>query len=252
MNILNLFKKVNTAKSRCDVSLDEVTIVGNNSEFESMAKKSTKTQRGLYPSEVVMIYFCKTTNKYPSLTSPKNYPLYWKRNYGIGDVDAILESLGSRGFIEKDDSGHYKPTKMGLDEIERNEFIIWAHKTGLFGGAWEIERQMRRAPVRMSNWSWRDKVRWLFQDEQLLLTEKIASLGKKSLITGEAGEYRNSVLSQAQFLEYERRYKMDAGMYERVLEIDKKIDGENYRPVPGIIESINKCKRKAAANERAK
>lgn len=245
MNVLSLFKKVNTAKNRCDVNLGEVAIVGSNSEFESMAKKSTKTQRGLYPPEVVMIYFCKTTNKYPSLASPKNYPLYWKRSYGIGDVDAILESLDSRGFIKKDGSGHYKPTKMGLDEIERNEFIIWAHKTDLFGGAWEIERQIRRAPARMSNWSWRDKVWWLFQDEQLSLVKKIASLGKKSLITGEVGEYRNNILSQAQFLEYEKRYKAAADTYERVLEIDKKIDGDRYRPAPGIVESIEKCKKRS-------
>lgn len=246
MNILDTLCKLSGSYKSC--SADNSTSrsgTGYNSEYKRMAEKSTRTQSGLYPPEVVMIYFCKNTNKYPSSKSDNQYPAYWLREYGIDDVDSILLSLRERGYIKLDGNGHYKPTELGLDEIEQNEHIVWAHKTHLFGGAWGIERKMQRVPSRMSNWSWRDKVWWLFHDEQLRLMKKIAKLGGSARFTGECRAYRNSVLSQAQFLEYEKRYKDAANMYERVLEIDKKLDGDAYYPVPGVVESINKCRKRA-------
>lgn len=246
MNILDALGRLSRGCRSC--SVDNPTggfSVGHNSEYKRMAEKSSRTRSGLYPPEVVMIYFCKNTNKYPSSKSDSQYPVYWLREYGIDNVNSILSSLDDRGYIKRDDNGYYKPTKLGMDEIEQNEHIIWAHKTHLFGGAWNIEKEMQRVPPRMSNWSWQDKVWWLFHDEQLRLIKKIAKLGSSARLTGECGDYRNSVLFQAQFLEYEKRYEDTANLYERVLEIDKELDGDVYRPAPGVVESINKRRKRA-------
>lgn len=246
MNILGALSRLSRGCGSC--SVDNPTggfSVDHNSEYKRMMKKSTRTQSGLYPPEVVMIYFCKNTNKYPSSKSDSEYPVYWLREYGIDDVDSILLSLREKGYIKLNNNGYYKPTELGLNEVEQNEHIIWAHKTHLFGGAWNIEKEMQRVPPRMSNWSWQDKVWWLFHDEQLRLIKKIAKLGSSARLTGECGDYRNSVLFQAQFLEYEKRYEDAANLYERVLEIDKELDGDAYRPAPGVVESINKCRKRA-------
>lgn len=223
-----------------------VKIVPDNREYEKMTSRAIVARGGLYPPEIVMLYFCKTTNKYPSHATGKSYPEYWSREYGINDVDAILQTLENRDYLMKDERGNYRPTARGNAVLMANEHIIWAHKTHLFGGAWGIEKEMQRVPSRMSSWPWQDKVWWLFHDEQLRLTKKIAKLGSSARLTGECGDYRNSVLFQAQFLEYEKRYKDAANMYERVLEIDKKLDGDAYRPAPGVVESINKCRKRAS------
>ncbi len=64
--------------------------------FEERKKTSYPSRNGLYPAEILLLEYCKF-GTYPN---PKNgYPGFWWFEYGIRNVDAVLKSLESRGFI---------------------------------------------------------------------------------------------------------------------------------------------------------
>ncbi len=217
--------------------------------YKYRMETSKKTTQGLFPPEVIMIYFCKTTNKYPAKDG-QIYPAYWWFEYGIVDVDSFLESLASRQYIELVNDT-YKPTKQGEKILSENEAIIWAHKTKNLGGAWNILNILDDVPPKMVNYSWKDKVWYHFNKQANDYLDR-ANSGEDTL-----GLYRNILLCQAQFLEYEKKYSEAINLYHKVLKVDLKIDEIEQKqceeldvpyhkmpPAPGILDSIKKLRKK--------
>ncbi len=219
--------------------------------YEEHIKTVKPTEEGLYPPEIVMLHFCDTTTKYPAKEG-QIYPAYWWFDYGIVDVDSFLRSLESRGFI-KLEGDTYKTTAKGKKAIKQNEAIVWAHQTDNFGGAWEIMALFEKVPERMKNWSWRDKVWYLFDKRGNYYIEQ-ANFGEDTL-----GLYRNNLLRQAEFLEYEKKYKAALDFYRKLVDVDEDLEriekrrctkyGIGYHPLPpapGIIERIEILEKKLA------
>lgn len=86
-------------------------------------KSAIPTKCGLYPPEIIMLYYCKS---YPN---PKNgYPYYWWFDYGIRNVGVMFLSLENRGFITIGKSGKYELTDKGKTELSENEYIVYTHQ----------------------------------------------------------------------------------------------------------------------------
>lgn len=65
--------------------------------FEKRKKTAIPSERGLYPAEILLLYYC-SKSRYPE---PKNgYPGFWWFSYGIRDVGAALKNLEERGYIK--------------------------------------------------------------------------------------------------------------------------------------------------------
>ena len=217
--------------------------------YEEREKTETRTKEGLLPPEIIMIYYCGKTKKYPARDN-QIYPAYWWFDYGIVDIDAFLKRLEEKGYIVLKD-GQYKPTKTGTKAVKENEAVVWAHQTKCFGGAWDILRLLNKVPDRIKSYSWKDKVWYLFNKRASFYLEQ-ANKNKDALRL-----YRNTLLEQAQFLEYEEKYKNAIKIYEKILEVDDLqntieqkqceelgLDYEPLPPAPGIIFTINELKKK--------
>ena len=64
--------------------------------FEARKRTAIPSERGLYPAEILLLHYC-TKGHFPH---PKSgYQGFWWYEYGINDVDAILKTLETRGFI---------------------------------------------------------------------------------------------------------------------------------------------------------
>lgn len=64
--------------------------------FEDRKKTTIPSNRGLYPSEILLLEYCSKGN-YPE---PKNgYPGFWWFEYGIRDIGTTLKALEDRGYI---------------------------------------------------------------------------------------------------------------------------------------------------------
>lgn len=64
--------------------------------FEERKKTAIPSNRGLYPAEILLLYYC-SKGKYPY--TENEYPGFWWYSYGIRDVNAMLKTLEERGFI---------------------------------------------------------------------------------------------------------------------------------------------------------
>lgn len=64
--------------------------------FEERKKTCIPSNRGLYVAEILLLYYC-SEGKYPN--PARGYPQFWWYEYGIQDVDAMLQSLEARGFL---------------------------------------------------------------------------------------------------------------------------------------------------------
>lgn len=64
--------------------------------FEERKKTCIPSNRGLYVAEILLLYYC-SEGKYPN--PARGYPQFWWYEYGIQDVDAMLQSLETRGFL---------------------------------------------------------------------------------------------------------------------------------------------------------
>lgn len=88
-------------------------------EYDKRIKNETPTKEGLYPPEVIAIYFCTRHSDY--------YPAWYWFRYGIRDVGGFQRSLEERGYITKE-NGKWMPTEEGKKIIENNEEIIYCHR----------------------------------------------------------------------------------------------------------------------------
>ena len=94
--------------------------------FDERKKTSFPSPNGLYVAEILLLEYC-SKGKYPK---PKGgYPGLWWFQYGIRDVGHALISLADRGFIILDDKGKYKLTKIGEEELSKNGYVPYMHKS---------------------------------------------------------------------------------------------------------------------------
>lgn len=88
--------------------------------------------RGLHVYEIMLIYFCDFSSKYP-LPDPNDYPAIWKRDYNLDDVAGALKSLEDRGFLRivhgRDKRDYYRPTDRGKAELEDNRYIPFTYSS---------------------------------------------------------------------------------------------------------------------------
>lgn len=64
--------------------------------FEARKRTAIPSDRGLYPAEILLLHYC-TKGHFPHPRT--GYQGFWWYEYGINDVDAILKTLETRGFI---------------------------------------------------------------------------------------------------------------------------------------------------------
>ena len=81
--------------------------------FDERKSISFKSSGGLYVAEILLLQYCS----YGTYPNPKNgYPGFWWFEYGIRNVDVVLESLESRGYIKYQDQitqlHHLNATKL--------------------------------------------------------------------------------------------------------------------------------------------
>lgn len=104
MGLFDIFKKKeSSAKNSEDFqqrqsksnALDETKpLTQGMISFEERKKTAVPSKGGLYPAEILLLEYC-SKGKYPM----NKYPEFWKFEYGIFDVDAMLKTLESRGYI---------------------------------------------------------------------------------------------------------------------------------------------------------
>lgn len=66
-------------------------------EFEERKKSAYPSRNGLYPAEIVLLYYCSLAKLPKPITG---YQGFWWFEYGIRDVGHALESLEKRNFIK--------------------------------------------------------------------------------------------------------------------------------------------------------
>lgn len=94
--------------------------------FQERQKTAFPTKRGLYPAEVLLLFYCDAYKTYPH---PKNgYPGFWWFEYGIRNVGFFLEQLEAKGFIILNEKGKYVLTDIGRMELEENAYVPYMHK----------------------------------------------------------------------------------------------------------------------------
>ena len=198
-------------------------------DFSARIKTTTPSASGLYPPEILLLYFCK---KYPQ---PKGgYPGYWWFKYGIRNVGDVLEILLEREFLMLDETTRkYKLTDKGKEELSNNEHIVWAHNSGknVDGiSAWTISDILKQAQKQTNSSNWRDNI-WWYMNNYCVSNKPIGFL-------------RNMHLQMAYFAEYEKNYKAALLQIDIVLNYDK-LDGFEY---PGIIDLRNRYTKKLEEN----
>lgn len=194
-------------------------------EYGELIKTVKPSSRGLYPPEIVMLYFCK---KYP-LDDGKKYPGYWWFEYGVINVRSLLDTLESKGLIRISKKGKYEPTEEGEKELVENEAIVWAHRKKGIGSAWTMAKLL---DGNMKNW--KDVVWRTFEQQKL-----------EFLKQGQMDLYRNVFQAQAEFAEYEGKYGLAIKLYQEVTRLDKKEEEDpGFEGYPGIIDAIERCKKR--------
>ena len=173
--------------------------------YDDAIKKSWKSASGLYPPEIIAIYFC---NIHPN---PKTgYPAWYWFKYGIRDVASFQQKLEKKGLIEKASDGKWMPSQKGEQELKDNEFIVWAHRNPNVDGvdAWTIGKILDDVPERIRKYSWRDKLWWYMNDYCAHEEDN--------------GLRRNMMLQMAQFLYDDKKYADAVNMLDRAIQLDKQ------------------------------
>ena len=99
--------------------------------FEERKKTCIPSNRGLYVAEILLLYYC-SEGKYPN--PARGYPQFWWYEYGIQDVDAMLQSLEARGFLCV---GTAKDSLAGL-KVDQLKEILRKHNLHVSGKKAEL------------------------------------------------------------------------------------------------------------------
>lgn len=106
--------------------------------FDERKKSSLPSARGLYVAEILLLYYC-SLGTYPN---PKNgYPGFWWYEYGIQDVNYMLNTLEKRGFI------CFASPKQSLDGLNATELkqILKEHNLPVSGKKAELVEQVSQS-----------------------------------------------------------------------------------------------------------
>lgn len=161
---------------RPDEYYTDVAFAGTSLErkvitFQERKLTAFPSRRGLYPAEILLLYYCDAYRTYPH---PKSgYPGFWWFEYGIRNVGAALERLETNGFIMLNEKGKYVLTDIGRMELEENSYVPYMHKTkdkttedtryGLRFNVWSVNEALGNGDKS----AWKDVV-----DMQLAMKEK--------------------------------------------------------------------------------
>lgn len=108
--------------------------------FEQRKKTTIPSQRGLYIPEILMLHFCKN---FPN--PARGCPRYWWYQYGISNVDNLLQSLEERGFIFlNEETGKYTVTDVGQAELDENAYVLYMHQHSKYTDftVWDLNQML--------------------------------------------------------------------------------------------------------------
>lgn len=182
-----------------------------------------KDSAGLYPYEILMLSYLE---KY---TAGKEHDQFWKHEYGVDDVSALIKSLEDRGF-----SRDGKLTEIGQKEIKNNEYVFYMHKHKFH----EISMSdmcilVNKNPGR----PYRD-----------LLWAEFNRLSGKYMESMNIGLYRNVRYTMYKFLCEEKRYKSAFCILAEVLFYDLNGDKSPFI-APRVVKNFQELEQKTDYSE---
>ena len=80
-----------------DLRGEESTITVEDDALEARKRRAVPTKRGLYPHELLLLYFAPTFFSEKSLN---HFPAAWREAYTLKYPQEVLHSLEKRGFLE--------------------------------------------------------------------------------------------------------------------------------------------------------
>lgn len=173
---------------------------------------------GLYPSEILLLFYVKKYKAWSKYFSGKPIPKFWEYKYGVNDILGMMKSLESRGFIE-----HGSLTDSGEKEILRNPYVLYIHQNEWVGISM---KKMNALMAKNQNMTYRDVI-WGEMNRSSL--EHIQQY--------EYGLYRNTRFSMSRFLEEEGRLLPALSMLCEVIYFDLNMDSEPLI-APGVINEL--------------
>lgn len=235
MPFWNIFKKIKIETRPIDDSSYDKSEQADTSSLSSvdptqtqsntLINNSTPSKNGLFPHEILLIsYICSQRANYLK-EGATTFPKFWFYKYGVDDVQAVLQSLVARGFLQAED-GVYKPTKKGIEEEQYNGYVYYVHRFNDEIDPWEFNKIMQTVPSRIKNYSWKDKY-WYWLNQNSVATR------------------RNNLLSMARFRAYENNFIQAVEILDQVIELDK-ISGDFKEFHMGIPPGISKLRERWA------
>lgn len=221
---------------------------------------------GLYPPEVVLIYYCEQYQKFSKNMREKDFQQFWLYDYGIEKVKPMLVSLQKMGFIEEGvckkgkNKGYrcYRATDAGLSVIRYYDGVVWAHKhnfdpncpAGVWAIGYKIEEKRKikpNYPYRDIVWQYLSRLYTQLTKKAVLYTEASKREGdptEKMLLYIRASNYRSDfrfiAQEMADFLYEEERFGAALQHYNEVAKFDI-LDGVSA--APEVLKRIELCKK---------
>ena len=173
---------------------------------------------GLYPSEILLLFYVKKYKVWPKYFSGKPIPKFWEYKYGVHDILGMMKSLESRGFIENGSL-----TDSGENEILRNPYVLYIHQNEWVGISM---RKMNAIMTKNENMKYRDVIWGEMNQSSLEYIQK-----------HEYGLYRNTRFSMSRFLKEEGKFLPALSMLCEVIYFDLNMDLEPLI-APGVINEL--------------
>lgn len=201
---------------------------GQKELLERAEQESTrdylKDDAGLYPHEILLLSY------YEKYASGKEIARFWKYEFDVDDVTALMKSLEERGFAKNG-----KLTEAGKEEARRAEYIqyIRRHKFS-FISVDSISILVNKHP----------KTR--YRD---IIWGEFNRLSLKHIQSRQYGWYRNTRYDMYQFLMEESRYGDAFPLLAEVLFYDLNGSMSPLIP-PGIIKNIRDISKKLDTTDK--
>jgi len=202
--------------------------------IDDLIKDAHPSRNGLYPHEILMLAYADSKRiKYMKIGST-DVPSFWLYSYGVGEISPILKSLVDRDFLELAEDGEtYKTTEKGRKEERDNGYVYYIHRFIKDNNIspWTFNQYLQTVPERMTNYSWKDKLWFWFNNQQMQYAH-----------TRQKGLARNVLFSMAEFRAYEEKYSDALKLLDQVIIEDKREYGDDA--APGLTRLKNKWEKK--------
>lgn len=204
--------------------------------------KGKKLKCGLYPYQILLLEYCS----YETYPNPKNgYPIFWKRDYNIENVENELFHLAKIGLIEKNINGKFKLTDQGKSKLESYAYIPYLHKHKIP----EISIIEMCSIMENEKRPYRDVI-WGRLNKELLQYAKYEKWGL----------YRNMLITMGDFLSHEGKDLdalfyycnaafLDVNMLSNKINDGSKIDLDTVIPI-GLVRKIRKTRNLAVVTHQ--